>query len=443
MVDSKIPPHNLEAEQAVLGSILIENDSFEKCWGIVTESDFYRDAHRKVFSAVTELRETKEPVDLLTLTEKLRKRSQLEEVGGFPYLASLAEMVPTAANVRYHAKIIREKSILRSLIHNATEIVSECYEDTEDIEELLDRAEKRIFEISERKISPGFIHLNQIIKDSFETIDKFIQRKRLVTGVPTGYVDFDVKTAGLQPGDLIIVAGRPSMGKTSFCLNIAEHVGTKERLPVALFSLEMSKEQLSLRLLCSQARINSNKVRTGFLEKEELPKLTRAAGILSEAAIYIDDSAALSTLDIRTRSRRLQAEHGLSLLIIDYLQLIRGKGRIENRQQEISEITRSLKSLAKELNVPVVAISQLSRAVEQRSDRRPQLSDLRESGAIEQDADLVAFLYRDEVYNEESPERGIAEIIIGKQRNGPIGTVKLSFQKEFTRFDNFSRGEVF
>ncbi|MFQ5904372.1 MAG: replicative DNA helicase, partial [Candidatus Binatia bacterium] len=310
-------------------------------------------------------------------------------------------------------------------------------------EELLHKAEKQIFEISERKISPGFIHLTEILKESFETIDKLIQRKRLVTGVPTGFIDFDIKTAGLQPGDLVIVAGRPGMGKTSFCLNVAEHIGTKEHLPVALFSLEMSKEQLSLRLLCSQARINSTKLRTGFLEKGELPNLTQAAGILSDASIYIDDSPALTTLDIRARSRRFQAEHGLSLLIVDYLQLIRGKGRIESRQQEISEITRALKALAKELAAPVMAVSQLSRAVEQRSDRRPQLSDLRESGAIEQDADVVAFLYRDEVYNEESPEKGVAEVNIAKQRNGPTGPVKLSFQKEFTRFDNLSRGEVF
>ncbi|MBI1987419.1 MAG: replicative DNA helicase [Nitrospinae bacterium] len=441
VTQSRLPPQDLEVEQSVLGAILIENESFEKCWGIITEPDFYRDAHRKIFSTILELRQAREPIDLLTLAERLRRRNLLDEVGGMAYLASLIERVPTAANVKYHAKIVREKAILRNLIHSATEIITDSYEASEEVDELLDRAERRIFEIGERRALAGFVHLNQVLKESFETIDRLLQRKRLVTGVPTGFIDFDIKTAGLQSGDLVIIAGRPSMGKTAFCLNIAQHVGVRERLPVAIFSLEMSKEQLALRLLCSEGRLDSGKLRTGFLDKDELPKLTRAAGVLSDSLIFIDDSAALSPLDIRARSRRLQAEHGLSLVMVDYLQLIRGRGRIENRQQEISEITRSLKALAKELNAPLVAVSQLSRAVEQRSDRRPQLSDLRESGAIEQDADVVAFLYRDEVYNEESLDKGMAEVIISKQRNGPIGTVKLAFHKEITRFENLMHRE--
>ncbi|MBI2876911.1 MAG: replicative DNA helicase [Candidatus Tectomicrobia bacterium] len=441
MAQTRLPPQDLEVEQSILGAILIENDSFEKCWGIITEADFYRDAHRKIFSTVIELRQAREPIDLLTLAERLRRQNLLEEVGGMAYLASLVEKVPTAANVKYHAKIIRDKAILRNLIHTATEIATESYEASEEADEILDRAERRIFEIGERRALAGFVHINQVLKESFETIDRLLQRKRLVTGVPTGFIDFDIKTAGLQPGDLVIIAARPSMGKTAFCLNVAQHVGIREHLPVAIFSLEMSKEQLAFRLLCAEGRLDSNKLRTGFLDKDELPQLTRAAGILSESLIYIDDSAALTPLDIRARSRRLQAEHGLSLVIIDYLQLLRGRGRTENRQQEIADTTRSLKALAKELNVPLVAISQLSRAVEQRTDRRPQLSDLRESGAIEQDADVVAFLYRDEVYNEETPDKGIAEVILSKQRNGPIGTVKLAFHKEITRFENLMHRE--
>jgi replicative DNA helicase len=436
----RLIPQNKEAEQYVLGAILIENQSFIKTYGLISENDFYFEPHRKIFSAMVELFEQGQPIDLLTLPEKLRKQGQLDEAGGVGYIASLVEMVPTAANMKYYAQIVKEKSILRNLISASTDIITDCYEDSDDIDELLDKAEKRIFEISERRILPGFVPIHQVLKESFDTLETLFQRQELVTGVATGFREFDSRTAGLQPSDLIIVAGRPSMGKTAFCLNIAQYVATVGQKPVAIFSLEMSRQQLVIRLLCSEARVNSTKVRTGFLDKEEWPRLTRAAGIISEAPIYIDDTPALSILDIRARARRLKAEQGLNLVIIDYLQLIKGRGRQENRQQEISEITRSLKSLAKELNAPVIAISQLSRAVEQRSDRRPQLSDLRESGSIEQDGDLIVFLYRDEVYNENSPDKGTAELIIGKQRNGPIGSVKLTFIKEYTRFENYSPG---
>lgn len=437
-IPGKLIPQNKEAEQSVLGSILIENQSFIKTYGLITETDFYFDAHRKIFSAMSELFDQGDPIDLLTLPEKLRKKGQLEEIGGVAYLASLVEMVPTAANIKYYTRIAKEKAVLRNLITAATDIITECYGDADDIEELLDRAEKRVFEITEKKILPGFIPINQVLKESFDTLEKLFQRRELVTGVATGFREFDSRTAGLQPSDLVIVAGRPSMGKTAFCLNVAQYVATVSQKPAAIFSLEMSRQQLVLRLLCSEARINSTKVRTGFLDKEDWPKLTKAAGTISEAPIFIDDSPALTTLDIRARARRLKAEQGLELIIIDYLQLIKGRGRPENRQQEISEITRTLKALAKELDVPVVAVSQLSRAVEQRSIRKPQLSDLRESGSIEQDGDLIVLLYRDEVYNEDSEDKGTTEVNIAKQRNGPIGLLKLTFIKEYTRFENYS-----
>ena len=437
-IPGKLIPQNKEAEQSVLGSILIENQSFLKTYGLIAADDFYFEAHRKIFSAMTELFDQGDPLDLLTLPEKLRKNGQLEETGGVAYLASLVEMVPTAANIKYYARIVKEKAVLRNLITAATDIITECYEDTDDIEELLDKAEKRVFEISERKILPGFIPINQVLKESFETLEKLLQRKELVTGVATGFHEFDSLTAGLQPSDLVIVAGRPGMGKTSFCLNVAQYVATVGQKPVAIFSLEMSGQQLVLRLLCAEARINSAKVRKGFLDKDDWPRLTKAAGIISEAPIYIDDSAALSTLDIRARARRLKAEKGLELVMIDYLQLITGRSKYESRHLEISEITRSLKALAKELGVPVVAVSQLSRAVEHRSDRKPQLSDLRESGSIEQDGDLIVLLYRDEVYNKDSPDGGTAEVNIAKQRNGPTGEIKLTFLKEYTKFENYS-----
>jgi replicative DNA helicase len=438
----KLPPQHIEAEQCVLGAILLENDALLKALEVLQPTHFYRDAHRKIFEAILDLFERNEPIDLLTVSESLRKRSQLDEVGGSTYLATLLETVPTAANIRYHARMVREKAILRSLINVSTEVIAECYEHTEDVEELLDRAERMIFEISEQRVNAAFANLKELLKDSIRYTEQLYERHGLITGIPSGFRDFDQLTAGLQPSDLIIIAARPGMGKTSYALNIARNVARRFQEPqqsVAIFSLEMSKEQLALRMLCAEAEIDSNNLRRGYIEKREWGRLVNAANDLSDLPIYIDDSPGLSALDIRAKARRLQAEHGLGLIIIDYLQLLRGRGRIENRQQEISEISRSLKALAKELKIPVMACAQLSRAVEQRGDRIPQLADLRESGAIEQDADLIAFIYRDEVYNKETKDKGIAKIIVGKQRNGPTGEIELQFSKEYARFKDLDR----
>jgi replicative DNA helicase len=439
----RMPPQSLEAEQAVLGAVLRENDALSKALETLEVNNFYRQSHRVIFSAMCELFEQGEPIDLLTLQERLRLKEDLETAGGVTYLAKLIDMTPTAGHVRHHAKIVREKAILRGLIHAATEIVSQSYEDTIEVEELLDRAEKSIFSISEQKITPSFTDIYSVIKESLKDIESLFERKQYVTGVPTGFTEFDEKTAGLQRGDLIIIAGRPSTGKTALALNIAQHAAGVKGIGVAVFSLEMSRSQIGIRLLCSEARISSTKLRTGFLSKNDWPLLTRAAGTLAEAPIFIDDSAVMTDLEIRAKSRRLLAEKDIGLIIVDYLQLVKGRSRPESRQQEVSDITRSLKALAKELNVPVVALSQLSRAVEQRHGKRPQLSDLRESGAIEQDADVVTFIHRRDVPTGEPEEfpadEGIAELIIGKQRNGPTGTVKLAFLKEYARFENLSR----
>ena len=436
----KLPPHNLEAEQSVLGAIFKSNDALPKALEIIQADDFYRGPHRKIFQAMMELFEMSEPIDLLILSDKLRKNKDLESVGGVEYLSLLEETVPTAAAITYHSKIIREKKILRDLIISGTEIVAKSYEDTDDVNHLLDECEKSIFDIAQKKIKKSFFDLKTIVKTSFESIETLFERKTLITGVPTGFKRFNEMTAGLQPSDLIIIAGRPSMGKTTFAVDIARHVGVVEKIPVAIFSLEMSKEQLGIKMLCSEGRVSSNKIRTGFLSKSDWPNLTTAAGKLSEAPIFIDDSPGLTALDIRARARRLYAEQNknIGLIIIDYLQLMRGRGKIENRQLEISEITRALKELAKELNVPVVALSQLSRAVESREKKIPQLSDLRESGSIEQDADVVVFLFREEVYKHDTEDAGIAEVIIGKQRNGPIGDFKVTFIKEYPRFENYA-----
>lgn len=435
----KLPPQSVEVEQGVLGAILLDQEALVRVLDILQEQDFYQSAHRWIFSAMVDLFEDNSPIDVLTVAERLKKQERLESVGGAAYLAELAEMIPTSAHVLHHAHIVREKSILRALIQSATTIVTESYEDTGDIDLLLDRAEQIIFEISQRRAAAGFSNINQVLKGSFKRIEQLYERKERVTGVPMGFTDLDGKTSGMQPSDLIIVAGRPGMGKTAFSLNVAQHVGTRVGRPVAIFSLEMSKEQLVTRMLCAEARVDATKLRTGFLHRDDWPRLTKAAGTLSEARIYIDDTPAQTSLDIRTKSRRLKAELGdLSLIIVDYLQLMQGRARSENRQQEISEITRSLKGLAKELDVPVIGLSQLSRAVEQRRPSRPQLSDLRESGAIEQDADVVALIYRDEVYDEETTDKGVAEIIIAKQRNGPTGVVRLQFQGEFTRFGDLA-----
>lgn len=435
---ARVPPHNLEAEVAVLGGVLLDNQSVDRVLEILSVEDFYREAHRKIFRAVIDLNARSEPVDLLTLTEALKVRGELAEVGGAAYVSELADRALTAANVAYHAKIIREKSILRGLIAAATEIVTRGYEGREEVNQFVDQAEQAIYAISERRARAGFTRVGDMIMTTFQQIERLYERKEMVTGVPTGFLDLDRLTAGLQPSDLIIVAGRPSMGKTSFCLNIAEHVAIEKGTGVAVFSLEMSKEQLVLRMLCSQAQVDLNKVRTGFLAARDFPKLATAAGRIADAPIYIDDTPALSALELRAKARRLRRDKdaNLGLIIVDYLQLMRGSGGNDSREQEISEISRSLKALAKELHLPVIGLSQLNRQVESRNPPKPRMADLRESGAIEQDADVIAFIYRDEVYNPQTRDEGIAEIILAKQRNGPIGEIRLAFRREFTRFEN-------
>ena len=435
----KIQPQNLEAEMAVIGSMLLDEEAISIAVETLDGESFYKNSHRKIFEAILELYSLNKPVDLITLTNELKRINVLDEVGGQSFLAVLANAVPTSANISHYVSIVKEKSILRSLINNSTRIVSMCYESEGNINEVVDNAEKFIFEISDKKTQGGFIPLKELIKDSIETIDQLYQKKQHVTGVPTGYVDFDIKTAGLQPSDLIIIAGRPSMGKSALALGVAEYAGTVEKIPTAIFSLEMSKEQLVQRMLCAHAKVDAHKVRTGYLSTSDWPRLTAAAGKLSESPIYIDDTPGISVMELRAKARRLKMHHDIKLIILDYLQLMRGSGGIENRQQEISEISRSLKALARELNVPLIAISQLSRAVESRTDHRPQLSDLRESGAIEQDADLVVLLLREDYYNPSPDNQGIAEVIISKQRNGPVGSLKLAFIKEYTRFENISR----
>jgi replicative DNA helicase len=440
----KLPPQNIEAEQSILGGILIENDSINKVMEILGEDDFYRDAHRKIFNALVNLSEKDEPADLITVTHELRKTNHLDSVGGASYIASLIDSVPTAANIEYYAKIVKEKATLRKLIQASTEIITQSYQDRGDVEAFLDEAEHAIFQISENKVKPSFYSIRDIVKSSFKTLEKLYEKRELITGVPSGFKELDQRTAGFQPSDLIIVAGRPSMGKTALCLNVAQYAAIEKKVPIAIFSLEMSKEQLVIRMLCSEASVEGTRLRTGFLNESDWPKLTLAAGGLSEAPIYIDDTPALTVLELRAKARRLKGERGLGLIIIDYLQLMRGRMKVESRQQEISEISRSLKALAKELNIPVIAVSQLSRRTEERQGMRPQLSDLRESGAIEQDADLILFIYRDEVYNraEDNPNRGKAEVIIGKQRNGPTGKVEMAYLDKFTTFKELYKGDT-
>ncbi|MCX5885440.1 MAG: replicative DNA helicase [Proteobacteria bacterium] len=438
-VNHKLPPQNIDAEQSVLGGVLVENEAFNKVLEYITQEDFYREAHRKIFLGMVELFNKNEPVDLITLTEVLKKRNHLEDVGGAAYLASLVDNITTASNISYYAKIVREKSVIRKLITTATEIVTSGYEDSKDVEDLLDEAEKSIFEITGRQIKPSFLDLKSVLKESMKTIERLYERKEFVTGVPTGFGELDRLTAGLQPSELIVVAGRPSMGKTAFCLNIAQYAAIEANIPVAIFSLEMSKEQIALRMICSEGRVDAHRLRRGFLDKEDWKKLITAIDVLSQAPIFIDDTPALTALEMRAKARRLKAEHNLGLLIVDYLQLMRGRGSSDNREQEISDISRSLKALAKELNLPIVALSQLNRRVEDRPNKRPQLADLRESGAIEQDADVIAFIYREELYNRSDEDvKGIAEILVGKQRNGPTGDIKLTFVDKYTRFENFS-----
>jgi len=438
-------PHSLDAEKSVLGAILIHNDAFNSAAEVIDSRDFFRDAHRRIFDRMIALSERGDAIDFVTLKEELSRAGELDEIGGPAYIASLADGVPRSANVEYYAKIVKEKSTLRSLIHSANKILAEAYEAEQEPDLLLDEAERAIFAIAEDRIRAGFVPLRDLVQSSFTAIEKLQQHKGLITGVPTGFVDLDEMTSGLQPSDLILVAARPSMGKTSFVLNIAQHVGTSTDMTVGFFSLEMSKEQLFMRMLTSEARIDAHRFRTGHLNEKDYGRLSHALGTLAEARVFIDDSASIGILEMRAKARRLKAEHGLHLLIIDYIQLMQGRGRFESRQTEIASISRSLKGLAKELGVPIVALSQLSRAPETRSDHRPQLSDLRESGALEQDADVVMFIFREEQYrdsdgNPNQEAEGTAEIIIGKQRNGPVGTAKLAFIKEHTRFENLAQG---
>jgi replicative DNA helicase len=435
----RVPPQSLEAEESVLGGIMLDNTALDHIIGMLRPDDFYRGAHRRLFRAMVDLNERSEPVDLITLSETLKARGELAEVGGSSYLTELAERVPTAANVVHYAKIVRERSILRGLIEASTEIATRGYQGSDNVNELLDHAEQLIFGIQERKVKQAFHRLSDVLVDSIKTIERLYEQKQAVTGVPTGFADLDALTAGLQPSDLIIVAGRPSMGKSALCTNIAEHAALRADVGVAIFSLEMGKEQLAMRMLCSEARVDLARVRTGHLSDREFPKLAMAAGRLGDAPIFVDDTPALSVLELRAKARRLKrdASARLGLVIVDYIQLMRSSEGKDNREQEISEISRSLKALAKELNVPVVALSQLNREVEKRTPPIPRLADLRESGAIEQDADVICFLYREEYYSpDEAEKQGVAEVIVAKQRNGPIGKVELTFLKEFARFEN-------
>jgi replicative DNA helicase len=437
----RVPPHSVEAEQAVLGGLMLDNDAWDRISDRLGADDFYRHDHRLIFSAVVALAERHQPFDMVTVSEQLQRSGQLESAGGLPYLGQLATETPSAANIRAYADIVRERSVLRSLIAAGTEIADMAFApDGRGTRELLDLAEQRVFAIAEMGMrgNQGFRGLPPLLSAAVERIQYLYETKSPVTGTATGYDDLDQLTSGLHPGDLVIIAGRPSMGKTSLAMNIAEYVGMKTTHPVAVFSMEMPGEQIAMRLLSSMGRINQQRLRSGRLDDSDWPRLTSAVSMLSEAPLFVDDTPALSPSELRSRTRRLMREHkGLGLIVVDYLQLMQAPGSKENRATEISEISRSLKALAKELNVPLIALSQLNRSLEQRPNKRPVMSDLRESGAIEQDADLIMFVYRDEVYNEETPDKGSAEIIIAKQRNGPIGTVRLTFRGEYTRFENY------
>ncbi|MGI6486428.1 MAG: replicative DNA helicase [Tepidanaerobacteraceae bacterium] len=435
----KIPPYSIEAEQSVLGSMLLSKEAIFVAAERLRAEDFYKESHRKIFDSILELNENGEPVDLITLTELLRSKRQIEQVGGAVYLTTLTEAVPTTSNISYYCDIVQEKSLLRRLIETSSDILSMAYEPKEDVENVLDKAERMIFEIVQKRRVENYFHIKDILLSTFERIEELYNSEGGITGVPTGFYDLDEMTSGFQPSDLILIAARPSMGKTSFALNIAQNAAIRNKIPVAIFSLEMSKEQLVQRMLCSESNVDSHRLRTGRLQDDDWPRLARAMGPLSEAPIYIDDTPAISSIEIRAKARRLKAEKGLGLIIIDYLQLMSGRSNAENRQQEISEVSRSLKALARELSVPVVALSQLSRAPEMRADHKPVLSDLRESGSQEQDSDLVAFLYRDDYYNPDSEKKNIAEIIIAKQRNGPTGTVELVWLAKYTKFANIER----
>lgn len=441
MID-RVPPQNIEAEQAVLGAMMIEREAISKVSEILRPEDFYREAHRLIFNAMMELFNKNEAVDLVTVVEVLRRDEKLEGAGGIAYVSALANSVPTAANVMYHARIVEEKALLRQLITTATQVAGMGYEANEEVAVIMDKAEKMILEVSNRKAGQEFASIKNIIFDVFDKVSELYSSKGGITGLPTGFKDLDKLTSGLQPSDLILIAARPSMGKTAFVLNIAQHIAIKEKKAVAFFSLEMSKEQLVQRMLCAEAPIDAQRLRIGELENNDWDKLVRAADRLAAAPIFIDDTAGISVMEMRSKARRLKIEHDLQLIIIDYLQLMQGStggSRSENRQQEISEISRSLKALARELKVPVIALSQLSRSVESRQVKKPMLSDLRESGSLEQDADIVAFIYREDYYEPETERKNITDIIVAKHRNGPVDSVQLFFHKQFTKFSDLSR----
>lgn len=438
-----LPPQNIEAEESILSAILLDNNTLFEILEILSPEDFYKSVHQKIFTCITELFSKNEPIDLVTLTNILREKDWLEKAGGATSIANLVDAAPLAVNAQHYAKIIHDKACLRRLIEKTNTITRRCFEDRGDVDNVIDFAESSIFEISENKIKPAFYSIGKLIEGNIDALEERQGNKTLVTGIATGYTKIDELTAGLQKSDLIILAGRPGMGKTAFALNVAKNAAVDENIPVAIFSLEMSKEQLSLRMLSSEARIDSSRLRRGFITQDDWIKITDAAGILSQAPILIDDSPNITTLEIRAKSRRLKMENNIGLIIIDYIQLMKSRGLVERRELEVSEISRSLKALAKELDLPVVALSQLNRKLEERSDKRPQLADLRESGALEQDADVVAFIYRDELYNrdENNPNRGKAEIILAKQRNGPTGFSTLTFLDTYTRFENYSPRE--
>ncbi len=434
----RLPPQNIEAEQSVLGAVLLENEAISSVIELLVPKDFYKDSHKKIFSAMVELYEKSEPIDLITLTEQMSRKEQLEEVGGASYLSSIVNQVPTSANIKYHSKIVKEKAMLRNLITTATELVSMSYNEDTEVNEILDRAETKVFALSEKMIKSSFVHIKEVVKDTIELVDRMYDKKELITGLPSGFKDLDELTTGFHPGDLVVVGARPGMGKTAFCLNIATHVGLEVKVPVALFSLEMSKELIVLRMICAEAEVDSKSVRSGYHTKEDYRKLVNAAGKLAEAPIFIDD-AFNSVLEIRAKARRLKSEHGLGLIIVDYLQLMRGEGSFTAREQVISDISRSFKALAKDLSVPIIVISQLNRSCEQRGDdKHPIIADLRESGAIEQDADTIMFLYRGDYYKAKDAEPGVTDLDLAKQRNGPTQRIPLTFIDKLTKFKDYS-----
>lgn len=436
----RIPPHDIEAEQAIIGSMLTDKDAVIAAIEILREQDFYREDNRIIYSAILNLYNRSEPIDIITLKAELKSMGKLEAVGGLEYIVQLPDRVPTTSNVEQYIKIVEEKSMLRALIKTADELITLGYDPTQEVEQVIDTAEKKIFEVMQKKNQKGYSSMKDILIDTFTQLEQLYNQKEMITGVPTGFADLDYRTSGLHNSDLILVAARPAMGKSAFALNIATHAAVRGKVPVVIFSLEMSKEQMANRILCSEAMVDSAKVRTGKIDDEEWGKLAAASGELSEAGIYIDDTPGISVMEIRAKCRKMKLEKNIGLVVIDYLQLVQGSNRKGgSREQEIAEISRSLKILAKEINVPVIALSQLSRAPEQRVDHRPMLSDLRESGSIEQDADIVMFLYRDDYYNEDTDKKNIAEVIIAKHRSGATGTVELLWLGNYTKFANIDR----